>query len=283
MLEKRQSVVVGKHFMKRTLLLAPRITDDSVAMWRAAISMGWSVQRLNGWRVPESLSGRASELVIYGEPLFAEAVADQLSLALLEPSVDWLTMLPSAFLSRRVTLTKLVDARALSDPAFVKPAEGKVFEARVYSSGQELPGPDLVDSSLPVLCSEIVDFRLEVRSIIHLGKIVTLSPYWREGALAQDANGTWAFREDEEKQSREFLELLLADERVELPPACTVDVGLLRDGGWAVIEANPIWGAGLYGGDPEKILCAMVDSVKPWSEAQEQDKRWISKRNAAQE
>jgi hypothetical protein len=70
---------------------------------------------------------------------------------------------------------------------------------------------------------------------------------------------------------------------VELPPACTVYVGLLRDGGWAVIEANPIWGAGLYGGDPEKILSAMVDSVKPRSEAQEQDKRWISKRNAAQE
>lgn len=268
--------------MKRTLLLAPRVTDDSVAMWRAAIAMGWSVQRLNGWRVPESLSGHASELVIYGEPLFAEAVADQLGLVLLEPSVDWLTKLPPEFLLRRVTLMNLDEARALSEPAFVKPAEGKVFEARVYSSGQELPGPDLVDSSLPVLCSEIVDFRLEVRSIIHLGEVVTLSPYWRDGALALDANETWAFLENEENQARDFLAQFLSDESVKLPPACTVDVGLLRNGRWAVIEANPIWGAGLYGGVPEKILCAMVDSIKTRSQVQEHDKTWISKRNAAQ-
>lgn len=269
--------------MKRTLLLAPRVTDDSVAMWRAAIAMGWSVQRLSGWRVPESLSGHQSNLVIYGEPLFAEAVADQLGLVLLEPSVDWLTKLPPAFLSRRVTLTTLADARALNEPAFVKPAEGKVFEARIYASGLDLPGPDLVDSSLTVLRSEIVDFRLEVRAIIHRGEIVTLSPYWRDGALALDDSENWAFLENEEKQSREFLDLLLSDRSVKLPPACTVDVGLLRQGGWAVIEANPIWGAGLYGGAPEKVLCAIVDSIKPRSQVQEQDKDWISKRNAAQE
>ena len=34
----------------------------------------------------------------------------------------------------------------------------------------------------------------------------------------------------------------------------SIDVGLLADSSWAVIEANPVFGAGVYAGDPSGIL-----------------------------
>jgi hypothetical protein len=38
-----------------TLLLSPRYTDDAQALWRAAGRLGWRVERLRGWRVPDEL------------------------------------------------------------------------------------------------------------------------------------------------------------------------------------------------------------------------------------
>ncbi|WP_157447635.1 hypothetical protein [Chthoniobacter flavus] len=44
------------------VLLAPRVTDDSVRIWKAAIDEGWSVQRLPGWRVTEDLRHEKHDL-----------------------------------------------------------------------------------------------------------------------------------------------------------------------------------------------------------------------------
>ena len=78
-----------------TLVLPPRFTDDSNALWRAALDAGWDIERLSGWRASEGLARR--EPVLYGEPLFAAAIAEQLDLALLEPPFDWLTRLPDRY------------------------------------------------------------------------------------------------------------------------------------------------------------------------------------------
>jgi hypothetical protein len=43
-----------------------------------------------------------------------------------------------------------------------------------------------------------------------------------------------------------------------LPRAVVVDVGLIDGRGWAVIEFNAAWGAGLNGCDPDKVLPAIV-------------------------
>jgi hypothetical protein len=39
-----------------------------------------------------------------------------------------------------------------------------------------------------------------------------------------------------------------------------VDVGLIAGRGWAVIEFNAAWGAGLNGCDPEKVLPAILEA-----------------------
>ena len=234
------------------------------------------------WKVPEHLLGRHDDFVIYGEPLFAEAVADQLGLLLLEPPIDWLTTIPKLFRSREVALKTLAEARLESRPQFVKPADGKIFEPKVYQNGADLPTEDHVDGCIPVLCSEIVNFRLEVRCFILDKHVVTLSPYWRNDALAEREGG-WPFESDEEAVARHFAQQVCESPEVDLPPSCTLDVGRLEDGTWAVIEANPCWGAGLYGCDPSAVLDSLKASIIRTKDATEADRKWVSKRRQDQE
>jgi hypothetical protein len=47
-------------------------------------------------------------------------------------------------------------------------------------------------------------------------------------------------------------------QRVELPRSVVVDVGFVADRGWAVIEFNAAWGAGLNGCNATKVLPAIL-------------------------
>ena len=38
-----------------TLILSPRHTEDSQLLWRAAGRLGWGVERLVSWRIPDDL------------------------------------------------------------------------------------------------------------------------------------------------------------------------------------------------------------------------------------
>jgi hypothetical protein len=124
-----------------TLLLSARQTDDAQLLWRACIAANWEVVRVHGWRVPAI---ETKNLAVYGEPLFARHVAQSLRLKLHEPPVDWLPSLPSAWRGRDVRLTTLAEARKISMRTFIKPADEKCFDAKVYLSGAELPAPGLL-------------------------------------------------------------------------------------------------------------------------------------------
>jgi len=39
-----------------------------------------------------------------------------------------------------------------------------------------------------------------------------------------------------------------------LPKAAVIDVGWITGKGWAVVEQNAAWGAGIYACDPEEYL-----------------------------
>jgi len=59
---------------------------------------------------------------------------------------------------------------------------------------------------------------------------------------------------DERAAAETFLAMVLADPSLPLPPAVVVDVGLIAGRGWAVVEANAAWGAGICDCAPERIL-----------------------------
>ena len=79
----------------------------------------------------------------------------------------------------------LAEARQVGERAFIKPAEDKCFEARAYSSRAELPVPGPLPENLAVLVQEVVEWQLEFRCFALDGRVITASPYWRDGWLAQ--------------------------------------------------------------------------------------------------
>ena len=160
-----------------TLLLSARQTDDAQLLWRACIAAKWNVVRIHGWQVP---SLPASEVAVFGEPLFVQHVAQTLGLRLVEPSLDWLPRLSARWRGRDVRLTTLADARNVAERAFIKPAEEKCFDARVYSSGAELPAPGPLPEDLPVLVQEVVEWTIEFRCFVLERKVAAVSVYQRE-------------------------------------------------------------------------------------------------------
>jgi hypothetical protein len=256
-----------------TLILPPRYTPDSIALWKAAIKIGWATERLQNWRAPEWL--RESEVALYGEPLFAAAVAEALSLALLEPSFHWLTTLPTNYLKRQVNFRTLGETHKMDRPLFIKPADDKSFEARVYSSPEELPHDNVLEDSVPVLCAEPVEWEMEFRCFVLNRSVTTLSPYWRSGRLAQVDDGSWPAAPEETAEVLEFVESFLQDTAVQLPPAVVVDIGKIRHRGWAVVEANPAFGSGIYGCDPVQILPVLERACVKQEHITENDVPWV--------
>lgn len=229
------------------LLLTSRHTEDDQALWRAAIARGWSVTRARGIRHPDIDD---PEIVICAEALYATTMAQALGRRLLEPGENWLAELPREFTQRTISLTTLGAARRLTAPAFVKPPNDKSFAAEVYQTGASLPAefPD----DMTVLVAEPVQWEVEFRCFCLDGKVRTLSPYLRAGVLAK--HGGYAASLDELQAVTAFAEQVLAAASGTTPRALVLDVGQITGRGWAVVEANSAWGAGIYGCDPEAVL-----------------------------
>lgn len=262
-----------------TLILSPRYTPDSIALAKAAAGQGWSVQRLLTWHAPEGLT--ADGVALYGEPFFAAAIAEQLALHLLETPLDWLPALPALpadYFKRRVSCVTLGEARLLTMAAFIKPADDKCFPARVYSSGAELRDTEHLPTRTTVLVSEPVEWEVEYRGFIRHGELQTLSPYFRNGELAQTENGDWPAAEGETREARDFYAELLGDKGVRLPPGVVVDIGKIRGRGWAVVEANPAWSSGIYGCDPAQVLDVIAGACVEQGAALDTDIEWVISR-----
>jgi hypothetical protein len=234
-----------------TLLLSARQTDDAQKLWRACIAEKWDVVRVHGWRVPEISS---KNIAVYGEPLFAHHVAQNLGLQLLEPPIDWLPKLPHHWRSRDVQLTTLAAARKTTTRSFIKPADEKCFDARIYSTGADLPAPGPLPEDLPVLVQEIVEWTTEFRCFVLDRKLLSASPYWHNGQLAKSEDGFWSAGNDQLEDAVRFCNSVLRDESVSLPDAIALDVGIIQDRGWAVVECNAAFSSGIYGCDPIEVL-----------------------------
>jgi hypothetical protein len=262
-----------------TLVLPPRHTADSAALWKAAIDNGWKTERLSNWRVPDWLVGQ--EVVLYGEPLFAAVVAKPLGIALLEPPHSWLPQLNKAFRKREVRLCTLGDARNINQEMFIKPADDKCFLAKVYRSGNEIPGLETLDENTAVLVSEVVEWDVEFRGFVADGELLTLSPYLRSGELAQASDGTWPATTKETFEANDFANTVLNDDRVRCPPAFVLDVGKIKGVGWAVVEANAAWGSGIYGCLPKRVLTAVQRACVPSGCLTAEDRCWVIERGVA--
>ena len=228
-----------------TLILPPRFTEDAQLLWRAASELGWSTERLSGWRVTDHLL-TVTEPVIYVEPLFAPMVAEQFGIEFKEPPIDFLPSLPEHLRRRTITLSTFGEVAKLSQPMFVKTPNDKMLAARVYDGDF----PQGFTDDVVVLIAEPVQFVKEFRCFIAQQTVRTLSIYHRDGELQRAAG--YRCEPDELDEARRFAESVLRE--ITLPETIVLDVGLIQDRGWAVIELNAAWGSGVYGCDPAEVL-----------------------------
>lgn len=261
------------------LVLSPRYSEDSRVLRRAALQVGWQVERLGGWEVPERLLPR--RLIFSGEFGYLQVIAHKLSWALLDAPPDWLLHLSWNYRQRSIEKKTLAAARNLSHSAFVKHATGKAFVAGVYSSGADLPmESQRLSNATPVLIAEPVHWEIEFRFFVLERRVMTFSSYWRGDRSTRLNDGSWEAWPAEAEEAQDFLEALLADPAVQIPPAIVIDIGKIRGRGWAVIEANAVWAAGIYGCDPFQILPVLARACVSRSHLSADDARWECNGNA---
>ncbi|BDI29584.1 hypothetical protein CCAX7_16350 [Capsulimonas corticalis] len=216
-----------------TLVTPAREDEERDAVVAAWVGRGWSVRRLDRFWEPPILE--RADVRLYGDMTFCLFLAERLGLELISPPDDLLLRVDARWLGRDIQGVLLADALQQSYPIFVKSAVPKLFRAAVYDAPSDLEQETigLAEDTL-VLVSNHIKFTCEVRCLIRRDKVVSAAVY--EGEANVD-------------EAKVFAEDFVRSHAVAV--TYILDVGWIEGHGWAVIEANAIWGGGLNGCDPE--------------------------------
>jgi hypothetical protein len=258
-----------------TLILSSRILPATNELADAARKRKWHV-----FVVGEDHPRPEAKLVFYGGTDLALPVAKQFGLALLEPTFDLLARLPRELLQRSVEFARFSDLGRLRAATFVKPADAlnKSFDAGVYSNIRDIRAPMGVDSRSPVLLSEPVEWSAEYRCFILEGKIAAWSPYISFGRPVWKPFAPGTLADDTPGNLTAFCQRLFLRSSVAFPPAFVLDVGMIDDRGWGVVEFNPVWCSGLLGADPAKVLAVLDRACQSQGEIASNDRQWVMDR-----
>jgi hypothetical protein len=241
------------------LITTPNIKPEVRSLINTAQALGWSVYS-DSWNIPVHLRNETG--ATYGEWLFCETVASQLNWKLIRNSLDWLANLPIEYVNRNIKFTNFSEALKITDEKFIKPADDKVFTAKVYSSGSELRS-STVDIDTPVLVSDVMRFTSEYRCIVKNRKVISACCYWLHTKQMQNSRNPAEFNLAKNYDNNHadvvgFVSNMLKDGRVECVDSFVVDIGRYDKDKYAVIQENPIYASGIYGCDS----VAMLDALK---------------------
>jgi ATP-grasp domain, R2K clade family 2 len=210
-----------------TLLISDKRDDERDAVADAFVRSGGNVLRVGRFWDPPAIE--AAAVRVYGADSFCLILQQKLGIALCSPDDELLAKVPARFLQREMRFITLGAARMASFPLFVKPVVPKQFRGSVYASCDQLMREcsGLADDTR-VIVAECVHFTSEVRAFVLDGRVLDAAIY--EGQA-------------EEGAAKAFLNDLVSS--MTLPRALVVDVGYVDKRGWAVVEFNAAWGAGL--------------------------------------
>lgn len=198
---------------------------------------------------------------------------------LASPGPEWLLSVGLEFLQRRVWAGSLRDVSRsqlwdTTEPVdglrvFAKAAEVKIgrLPARGYATAGGFVGAaeraGLLPAS-PVVLSELVEFTEEYRCFIAPGtdgspRVVAASAYLVDGL-------TWDSWDDVSQTPDPSGAVTFAQQVVAAtagPAGFVLDVGRLRDGSWAVVEANASWSSNPYHADPSGVVSSILAAQGP--------------------
>ncbi|WP_164000977.1 ATP-grasp domain-containing protein [Pyxidicoccus caerfyrddinensis] len=225
-------------------LLIPDKADperDAVALtWEAG---GGTVLRLGRFWSPPDVD--RTRVRLYGNDTFCLVLAQKLGLSLVSPPDDLLLKVDASLVKREVRGATLEQVASEAFPRFIKPLVPKVFRAAVW------PGPEALAEECrglapetPVLSSEVASLRAEARGWVLDGRVRTCAVYEGEGSVAE---------------AEAFLATVAR--AAPLPRTCVLDAALVEGRGWALLEANAAWGAGLNGCDAAEAARCITEAT----------------------
>jgi hypothetical protein len=245
----------------------PLSIRDEHRLCLAAHEAGWSVLGADRDDFPEDVPDPA----VYVTTERAVMAANSLDVALLEPPFDLLTRVPERFLRRRVRAARFGDLNRLTGRTFVKPADplDKWFDAGLYSAVRDVRTRGRERPDAPILVSESVEWTVELRYFVLEGRAVAGSSYIAYG------RSVWNGKDSAMPTAGlPVVEGVCAALRGAVPPAFVLDVGLIEGRGWAVVEFNPVWSAGLLNADSRAVLPALLRATRRRRELTAADRRW---------
>lgn len=262
-----------------TLILTLPEMASSGGLAREALSSHWEVLRLRASGVNAGLRSRA-DVAIYGDWRDVTTLCHVLDRVPLVTSRDFLADLPAEYRKRDVRLLRLRDAFGITERSFFKPSDSKDFPARVYLSGKDLEATVAaadrgVSADSLILAAEPVRWRIEFRLFVLDRHVRAGSPYCRDGAFMTSQTGFRA-NDEEVNQALALASNVLQDSRVSLPPAVTLDVGLLDGRGWAIVETNPPPSSGTYGARLDRLLPVLLRSTVSRYRMTREEATWAS-------
>jgi hypothetical protein len=240
--------------------------NEILALQVGAKEMGWEVYPVpSGWRLDDELIKSGTQGVPYGSQTFGEVIAQQMNWELKANSFDWLARVPKQYVKRQIDFMPLKDAKLLTVPKFIKPADDKCFDAKVYEPGEFKPHESIPDD-YPTLVSDIVQWDLEYRCFVGQYQDAMMCFTWSNYLFYGDINDPKFHRmvpADLPLPDHFVSDLLWScvAHNVETVPS-VIDIGVIPGKGWAVIESNQAWASGLYGCDPMQALKVMEQSVE---------------------
>lgn len=217
--------------------------DEVAKVWE---EHGGKVTRIARFWEPPELD--REKIRLYGNHIFCLILAQKFKLKLISPLDDFLMKLSDKWLKRGVRLSTLLEAEKFCYPCFIKPLAPKIFTARKYISYEDLLEEcKQLDNGTPLVYSDIIEISSEVRMFILDGQVISASVY--EGVA--DIN-----------DAKAFINAFNSENFDMIPPTCVIDIGYTVEQGWAIIEANAVWGAGLNGCDPLAAAMCIAEATK---------------------
>lgn len=233
-------------FLGVTLLIPDKDDIERDAVADAWTKNGGELLRIAKFWNPPPLSSK--DIRVYGNNMFCLILAEKLGLELISPEDDFLIKISKNWTKRRINIMTLSEARNVIFPAFIKSVVPKIFKAEVYDNLRVLEAEcTQLELTTPVYVSEIVDITAEVRCFILNGKAMTLSMYEGSGNL---------------QEAMDFINSFICSNESMLQNSFVLDVGFINNYGWAVIEANAAWGAGLNGCDASKAVWSIANASR---------------------
>jgi hypothetical protein len=245
------------------LVVYSRFSKDSQILRKSAQQLGWETLRLDGLELPDWVDESEPEVAIFATIPGAIAIAEKFSRTLLGCDADWLPNLPQQFRKREIERATLADALHGSDGRFIKSAITKHLAGKLWSASDLRQAAERFAANLAVYVAEPVEFIVEYRCFIADREVATISPYRRFDQCFDDATECMNEPMSERIEAIQFAQTVLRSRDVATPPAFVLDVGIIKDRGWAVVEANECWASGIYHCDPFKILEVLLKSCIP--------------------